>query len=130
MGLNVDLNVLQNTKYKNQIAVNSNNDNPISVFSFDNIKNYKEEITIVGGIATVGLIGLSLIGKKNISYFLNQRIKFKNLEQAREFGKTKIINALKKNEPYEQLIIIDKKTSSIVAQFQNIQLLQLEQLVF
>ena len=38
MGLNVDLNVLQNTKYKNQIAVNSNNDNPISVFSFDNIK--------------------------------------------------------------------------------------------
>ena len=114
MGLNVDLNVLQNTKYKNQIAVNSNNDNPISVFSFDNIKNYKEEITIVGGIATVGLIGLSLIGKKNISYFLNQRIKFKNLEQAREFGKTKIINALKKNEPYEQLIIIDKKTSSIV----------------
>lgn len=116
MGLNVDLNVLQNTKYKNQIAVNSNNDNPISVFSFDNIKNYKEEIAIVGGIATVGLIGLSLIGKKNISYFLNQRIKFKNLEQAREFGKTKIINALKKNEPYEQLIIIDKKTSSIVAQ--------------
>lgn len=116
MGLNVDLNVLQNTKYKNQNTVNINNDNPVSMFNFDNIKEYKEDLAIVGGIATVGLIGLSLIGKKNISYFLNQRIKFKNLEQARDFGKTKIINALKKNEPYEQLIIIDKKTNSIVAQ--------------
>ena len=96
MGLNVDLNVLQNTKYKNQNTVNINNDNPVSIFNFDNIKEYKEELAIVGSIATVGLIGLSLIGKKNISYFLNQRVKFKNLEQARDFGKTKIINALKK----------------------------------
>jgi len=116
MGLNVILSLLQDTKSEKQIGANSNLDNPVSIFNFDNIKEYKEELALVGSIATVGLIGLSIIGRKNISYFLNQRIKFKNLEEARKFGKTKIINALKKNEPYEQLIIIDKKTSSIVAQ--------------
>lgn len=116
MGLNVILSLLQDTKSEKQIGANSNLDNPVSIFNFDNIKEYKEELALVGSIATVGLIGLSIIGRKNISYFLNQRIKFKNLEEARKFGKTKIINALKKNEPYEQLIIIDKKTNSIVAQ--------------
>ena len=116
MGLQVNLNLLQDTKPEKQVVTNSKNNNQVSIFEFDNIKEYKEEFTVIAGIATVGLIGLSLIGKKNISYFLNQRIKFKILEQARDFGKTIIINALKKNEPYEQLIIIDKKTSSIVAQ--------------
>ena len=117
MGLEIDTNnLIVQAKSEQQTTIKSSINNPISIFSFDNLKGHKEELTIAGGITAVGLIGLSIIGRKNLSYLLNKSVKFKNLEQAREFGKTKILKALNKKNPYEQMIIIDKKTNTIVAQ--------------
>lgn len=117
MGLEVDTNFLISQAKADKYFYHSNlSDKPASIFSLDNLKEYQDELTIAGGIATAGLIGLSIISRKNILYLLNKSVKFKNLEQARAFGKTKIINALKKKNPYEQLIIINKQSNSIVAQ--------------
>ena len=117
MGLEIDTNnSITQVKYDKQTVTNSGSENPISVFSFDNLKKYQDEFTIAGSIAAVGLIGLSIVSRKNLSYLLNKSVKFKNLEQAREFGKAKIIKALNKKNPCEQMIIIDKKTNTIVAQ--------------
>lgn len=87
-----------------------------SIFSFENFKKHQTEFTIAGGIATAGIIGLSIICKKNLSNLFNKSLKFKNLEDARAFSKTKIIKGLKKKKPYEQLVIIDKNSNTIVAQ--------------
>ena len=117
MGLKIDTNnLIVQAKSEQQTAIRSDGDNSISIFNFDNLKEHTEELTVAGGITAIGLVSLSIIGKKNLFYLLNKSIKFKNLEQAKEFGKTKILKALNQKKPYEQMIIIDKNTNTIVAQ--------------
>lgn len=114
LGIDTNNTVIQ-TKYEKLTATNCSNNNSISIFNFDNIKEHKEELAIAGSLAAAAGIGLSIIGKKNLAYLLNKKIKFKNLEEAKEFGKSKITKALKKKKPYEELVIIDKDTNTIVA---------------
>lgn len=64
-------------------------------------------------LATIGLLG---IGSNILSRLLDKSIKFDDLEQARGYGKTRILKALNKKNPYEHLVIIDKDTNTIIAQ--------------
>ena len=89
MGLEIDTNnLIIQAKSEQKAATKISNDNPISIFSFDNLKEHKTELTIAGGIAIVGLMGLSLLTRKKIpmtstkpfSFFDSHKIRLELLD--------------------------------------------------
>jgi len=115
VGLKVDKSNFILQEKANQYFSNNETDNPISIFSIDNLKKHKEGLTITGCITAAGLIGLSLLCKKRSPKTCVKNIKFKNFEQVKNYSKKQIIKALKKKNPYERLTIINKDNNTLVA---------------
>ena len=103
------------------IRTNNKNNNPVikNQVAFKGLNatattnSFINKILLKKFLAAIGLLGLS---GNILSHFLNKNIKFDNLEQAREYGKTIILKALNNKNPYEHLVIIDKDTNAIIAQ--------------
>ena len=136
MGLEINTNnLITQAKSEQKAATKISNDNPISIFSLDNLKEHKTELTIAGGIATVGLVGLSLLTRKKIpmtstkpfSFFDSHRIGLELLDFLEkdflkqnkldvkpniffDLPKTKLaINGVGQISPYNNIIIVNRE---------------------
>ena len=91
-------------------------DNSVSVFNFDNIKEHKEELAIASGIATAGLIGLSLLTRKRLPKHIDFR-PAKTVEEAIKYSKKLKIKKLEGMElvqEYKNLEAINKANEELV----------------
>ncbi len=87
MGLKVDTKEVTTViKNDTKSVTTKGTDNSVSIFNFDNIKEHKEELAIASGIATAGLIGLSLLTRKRLPKHMDFK-PAETVEEAIKFSK-------------------------------------------